>query len=76
MKIYIKNMVSMRCKLIVEEELLKLGIHYFFVKLGEAEIIENISPLLYQQIKVALLASGLEVLDDRKRILVESIKNM
>ncbi len=69
-------MVSIRCKMIVEEELLKLGIQYFFVKLGEAETIENISPSLYQQVKVALLASGLEVLDDRKRILVESIKNI
>ncbi len=76
MNIYIKNMVSIRCKMIVEEELLKLGIQYFFVKLGEAEIIEYISPSLCQQVKVALLASGLEVIDDRKRIMVESIKNI
>lgn len=69
-------MVSIRCKMIVENELLKLGIQYFFVRLGEAETIGNISPSLYQQVKVALLASGLEVLDDRKRILVESIKNI
>ena len=43
MKLYIKNMVCIRCKIVVKEELTKLGLHYTVVELGEAEIIENIS---------------------------------
>jgi hypothetical protein len=42
-KLYIKNMVSHRCKMIVKSELEKLGLHYIIVELGEVEIIENIS---------------------------------
>jgi hypothetical protein len=38
MKLYIKYMVSIRCKLVVKAELDKLGIHYGIVDLGEVEI--------------------------------------
>lgn len=69
-------MVSIRCKMIVMEELTKLGLHYTIVELGVAEIMENISAGQYQQIKIALLGSGLELMDDRKSILIEKIKNV
>ena len=42
-KFYIKNMVCIRCKMIVKDELSKLGLHYTRVELGEAEIIENVT---------------------------------
>ncbi len=69
-------MVSIRCKMIVEETFVELGIPYISLNLGEVDIIETIAPSLYQQLKVVLFASGLEVLDDRRSILVESIKNI
>jgi len=34
LKLYIKNMVSFRCKMVVESELEKLGINYTNVGLG------------------------------------------
>ena len=43
LKLHIKNMVCIRCKMLVKEELNKLGLHYVVVELGEAEIMEDLS---------------------------------
>jgi len=69
-------MVCNRCKLVVKSELEKLGLHYTYVELGEAEIIENISSDQFKQLGLSLKKSGLEVIDDKKRILVEKIKTI
>lgn len=69
-------MVCLRCKMVVKEELTKLGLHYTSVELGEAEVIENISAEQHDQIKTALLKSGLELMDDKKSILIQKIKNV
>jgi len=76
MNLYIKYMVSMRCKKTVKEELKKMGLHYVFVDLGMIEILENISLEQRNQLKVNLLTNGLELLDDKKSILIEKIKNV
>lgn len=75
-KIYIKYMVSLRCKMMVKEELKKLGLHYVIVDLGMVEVLENISEVQRAQLKENLLKSGLELLDDKKNILIERIKNV
>src|SRR5450759_1971344 len=67
-------MVCIRCKMVVKSELDKLGLHYTRVELGETEILEDISTEQMDCLKVALKASGLEMMDDKKRILVEKIK--
>jgi len=69
-------MVSTRCKLAVKEELQKLGLHYIFVRLGEIEIMENITAEQREQLKISLLKSGLELMDDKKAVLIEKIKNV
>ncbi len=69
-------MVCIRCKMVVKDELTKLGIHNTFVELGEADIRENISDEQHDQFKTALLKSGLELMDDRKSVLVQKIKNV
>jgi len=69
-------MVSLRCKLMVKEELKRLGINYVNVHLGMVEILENISDHQRSQLKENLLKSGLELLDDKKSILIEKIKNV
>ncbi|MDW3210320.1 MAG: AraC family transcriptional regulator [Reichenbachiella sp.] len=76
MKLYIKYMVSLRCKMMVKEELLKLGLHYVVVDLGMIEILEDITPEQRLQLKQNLMKSGLELLDDKKSILIEKIKNL
>jgi AraC-like DNA-binding protein len=69
-------MVSNRCKLAVREELKKLGLHFIVVDLGVVEIMENISIEKRQMLKDGLLVSGLELMDDKKAILIEKIKNI
>ncbi|MFA6200331.1 MAG: AraC family transcriptional regulator [Bacteroidales bacterium] len=76
MKLYIKYMVSIRCKMVVKAELDKLGLHYGVVNLGEVNISEAISEEQRDQLKVALLRTGLELMDDKKAMLVEKIKNI
>ena len=66
MKLYIKYMVSIRCKMMVKEELKKLGIHYVAVNLGEVEIIENITMKQRRKFKLFYTKSGLELMDDKK----------
>jgi len=69
-------MVCIRCKMLVKDELTKLGLHYTVVELGEAEILEKISKEQHDLFQVALLKSGLELLDDKKSILIQQIKNV
>ena len=69
-------MVSLRCKMIVKDELNKLGLHFVFVDLGMVEILEDISRKQHDQLKNNLLKSGLELLDDKRSILIEKIKNV
>jgi len=76
MKIYIKYMVSLRCKMVVKEELKKLGLHFIVVDLGEIEIMEDISDIQREELKTALLNSGLELMDDKRAVLIEKIKNV
>ena len=76
MKLYIKYMVSLRCKMLVKEELNKLGIQYTTVNLGEVEVKDDLTNLQHDQIKIALLNAGLELMDDKKSMLIERIKNV
>ena len=69
-------MVCIRCKMVVKAELEKLGLHYIVVELGEVEIMENISDKQHDLFKEALLNSGLELLDDKKAVLIQQIKNV
>ena len=67
-------MVSMRCKMLVKEELKKLGLHFIVVDLGVVEIMENITQEQREQIRIALHRSGLELMDDKKAVIIEMIK--
>lgn len=75
MKLLIKNMVSFRCKLILKSELEKLDIKAAVIELGEVEV-EDISSEKHAQLKNNLMAFGLELMDDKKAILIEKIKNI
>jgi AraC-like DNA-binding protein len=62
--------------MVVKSELEKLGLHYTRVELGEAEIVETISPDEVSILNDALKKTGLEIMDDNKTILVEKIKTI
>ena len=74
MKLYVKYMVSQRCKMIVTAELEKLGLHAIVVHLGEIEIKETLSNEQRERLKNALSSVGLELVEDQKTILIEKIK--
>lgn len=76
MKLYIKYMVSLRCKMVVKDELAKLGLHTTLVDLGMVEIMEEISNEDRETLRINLLRSGLELLEDKKSILIEQIKGV
>ena len=69
-------MVSNRCKLAVKEALKSLGLHFIVVDLGEVEIMEDISTEQREEMKIVLLNSGLELMDDKRAVLIEKIKNV
>lgn len=69
-------MVSLRCKMLVKDELHKVGLNYVNVDLGVVEVLENITEVQRAQLQENLLKSGLVLLDDKKSILIEKIKNV
>jgi AraC-like DNA-binding protein len=69
-------MVSNRCKMAVKEELKKLDLHFVVVDLGEVDIMEDINEATRDQLKAALRSSGLELMDDKKAVLIEKIINV
>lgn len=76
MRLYIKYMVSLRCKMVVKAELEKLELPYVSVELGTIELPGKPTADQREQLRITLLRSGLELLDDPKIILIEKIKNV
>jgi AraC-like DNA-binding protein len=68
-------MVSNRCKMAVKEALRTQGLHFILVDLGEVEIMEDLSAAQRELLSDALHSSGLELMDDKRAILIERIKN-
>ena len=73
MKLFIKYMVSARCITAVKDELRKLGLHFILVDLGEIDIMEDISEEQRELLKVGLINSGLELMDNKRAVLIEKI---
>lgn len=69
-------MVCFRCKMVVKSELEKLGLHYTSVELGEVEITDKISKDQLENLSFALKETGLELMDDTKKILIEKIQTL
>jgi YesN/AraC family two-component response regulator len=62
--------------MVVKDELTKLGLHYGSVDLGEVELLASISPDQLEQLRISLLRSGLELMDDKKSVLIQKIKTL
>ncbi|WP_372793695.1 helix-turn-helix domain-containing protein [Lutibacter sp.] len=69
-------MVSNRCKMAVKDALRKLKLHFVVVDLGEVDIMENINEEQRFHLKLELFNSGLELMDDKRAMLIEKIKNV
>jgi AraC-like DNA-binding protein len=68
-------MVSHCCKLMVKEEFNKLGIKISSIELGELEVQQKISIRQFDKIRAALLKNGHELMEDKKAIHIEKVKN-
>lgn len=68
-------MVSLRCKMMVQEEIDKLGVQNAVVQLGTVDFPDLIDQEKLEIFRERLAHLGLELLDDKKSILIEKIKN-
>jgi len=62
--------------MIVKSALQKMNLHFTVVELGEVEITERLSQKQQQELKISLLNFGLELLEDKKSMLIEKIKTI
>ena len=76
MKLYIKNMVCSRCKMVVKSELEKFGLHTISVDLGEVEIVETITDDTKNELADHLKLFGFEIIDDKKSRIIDKIKTL
>lgn len=78
MKLHIKYMVSLRCKELVKNELIRLGVQseYVVVDLGIVEVLTDISEEQRLELERNLSKAGLELLDDKKSLLIERINSV
>lgn len=76
MKLFIQNMVSLRCKMMVRSELEKLQIPFNSIELGEVQLTRPITEEQREQLRAELHKSKLELMDDTKAILIEKIINI
>lgn len=72
----IKNMVCDRCILVVRNELQKLGFGVEQIKLGEVRTKEEVTLDKKAEIDRVLTDLGFELIDDKKSMLIERIKNI
>lgn len=75
-KLYIKNMVCSRCKLVVRNVFGELGIEPVSVDLGEVELKAAPSAGQLEALNRQLEDLGFEIIDDRKSQVIEQIKKV
>lgn len=74
MKLYVKNMVCSRCKMVVKAQLESKGLRPLSVNLGEVEIEGELSKDQLLALNKSLKTLGFELIDDRKSQTIEKIK--
>ncbi len=76
MKLYIKNMVCDRCKMAVSQILTQLNIEVRQMELGEVELNQDLDENTQSTLAKQLASIGFELLDDKRKKIVEKIKNV
>lgn len=76
MKLYIKNMVCYRCKMVVKSEFEKIGLPLVSIELGEVELASELTDEKKMQVSTLLESIGFELIDNRKSRIIERIKNV
>jgi AraC-like DNA-binding protein len=60
--------------MVVKSELQKLGLHFMHLELGEVDVMEDLSVEQLEVLSKGLNQTGLELMNDKKSILVEKIQ--
>lgn len=76
MKLFIRNMVCDRCKMVVRSELEKAGVHPLSVELGEVALEDIPNAHQLELLNSALKHLGFELIDDKKSRIIEKIKTL
>ena len=76
MRLFFQHMVSLRCKMLVKSELEKLDLEYNYLELGEVHLKKPITLADRTALAAALHRSGLELMNDKKAMMIEKIKNL
>ncbi|MEO5912366.1 MAG: AraC family transcriptional regulator [Pelobium sp.] len=76
MKIYIKNMVCSRCKMVVQSIFEEHQITPAHIALGEVEIAGDLSEERLATLNTSLKSMGFELIDDKKSRMVSQIKTI
>lgn len=74
MYIFIKNMVCVRCKMAVQTVLDNLHISYKSIEIGRVTLTEPLTADQHKELDAGLKHYELEILDNKKMVLVERIK--
>lgn len=69
-------MVSKRCMMVVKDILRSMELRFVLVDLGEIELMEELDTNQKIELKKLLFETGLELMDDKRAILIERIKNV
>lgn len=62
--------------MVVRQELEKMNLTPVHIQLGEVELMEELSDLQINHLRDQLAGKGFELLDDRKTMIVEKVKNI
>lgn len=76
MKLYIRNMVCSRCKMVVKSVFENMGINPVAVELGEVELKNDIQENQKQELLKSLRAIGFDLIDDKKSKTIDKIKTL
>ena len=74
MILHIKNMVCLRCKMTVENELKKLNLNPLSIELGEVVLKQDLSQKEIELLENALKKYSFEVITDKRSQVIEQIK--
>ncbi len=74
--LFIKNMVCNRCIMVVQNELDKFDLEVKNIRLGEVILDKEPTTEEKDKLEKALILLGFEVIDDRKSLIIEKIKNI
>ncbi len=74
--LFIKNMVCNRCIMMVQNELDKLDLNVKNIRLGEVTFDKELIVEEKRKLDEALTLLGFQVIDDKKSLIIEKIKNI